>query len=212
MAISTDLELTKRISDNLVKVIDYVLEKVLKENDRIMREAFFMQRAVATTYHHTNEFFNAWDYKTKQRSKAARYGVQGAFYYSPTEEYATHSGRYMKTSEPPNANNDFMGQHHGIGGKWGDSREYLADILYLGISRNIYFGGARNDKLVKGVGINAFDKLMKYMGARKLASWINEGFSKYEIAYHFHSYPTNRPLYQPLETVNWRKTSGRLIF
>lgn len=178
MAITTEWELKSQIQSKLVKVVEYLMLQILKENNKIMREAFLTRRQNATVYQHTDEFFNAWDYKAEIKQK-----VHGEFYYSPTEEYATHDGRYMATSEPPNASNDFMGQHHGIGGIWGDSREYLADLLYLGIRRSIYNGGKRV------AGINAFNSLVKAVGKRKFATWVNEGFKRNGISYHFHSYP-----------------------
>ena len=176
------VQLRQKIGNDLVKVVDYVLEKILEENERTIREAFLTNRGNPSVYQRTNEFYQAWDYKTKANAMSRKQAVQGEFYYSPTAEYATH-GHYMKTSEPPNASNDFMGQHHGIGGIWGDSREYLADILYKGISYNIYLG-----KKVKG--INAFDKLVKRIGKRKFANWVNEGMDKYHIKYIRHSYPS----------------------
>ena len=74
-----------------------------------------------------------------------------------------------------------MGQHHGIGevkngpnaGKfYGDSREYLADIIYQGLAGDIYGDGFWTEKR------DAFERLLKIVGKRNFNKWMIEAMNE----------------------------------
>lgn len=184
-----DRELEKMLQDPLKIAVEYVVQKILDTNeDEIAKIVYAVYDP--TNYERTGEFQKAWDKIVTTKTGSSGATVEGSFFYAP--------GGNRMSSQPPSPTNGNMGVHHGIStsgmgkfrtngqmtskkerseGQWGDSREYLADIIYQGLSGDIYGEGAWTKKR------NAFDALVKYIGKQRMKQWFEAGLNKAGLNY-----------------------------
>lgn len=161
-------QLRQMLKDPLRKVVDYILDMIYKENESQISQIVY---AVYNpdTYERTGEFREAWDTAVHSTSAISKF-VEGQFFYKPDS---------MSVVAPHPANNN-MGIHHGIGKNGGDSREYLADIIYQGLSGYVYGNGVWTNKR------DAFSALVKYVGKKRFKQWFESGMSEAGLDYKRH--------------------------
>ena len=140
----------------LVFALDYVLGKIYEKNadviERIIYRAYSPQ-----TYERTHEFKDAWG---NDKPKVTGNHIRGKFEYEPDNMEAN-----------PPTNDMPMGQHYGVG-SWGDSREYLAEIIYEGLAGPAFGDGSWRKKR------DAWDLLCKEVDGDVIAKWFAEGCTK----------------------------------
>ena len=162
-------ELKQMLLTPLKEAVKIVMNKILEQNyDSILRVVYNANgRPLYPNYYEsTTEFLNAWDIAVHS-SKVVGHDIRGDFFYKPSE----------MESIPPNENNNYMGQHHGVGkvetgpnagNFYGDSREYLADIIYEGAAGHIFGTGYWTRKR------SAFNDLIKIVGKQNFNKWMME--------------------------------------
>ena len=181
-----DDELKKMLLIPLKEAVKILMKKILDQNyDSILRVVYNApgRPLYPNCYESTTEFLDAWDVAVHS-AKHIGHDIQGDFFYKP-------SG--METSSPPNEDNNFMGQHHGIGANitgsmdsphfgefYGDSREYLADIIYQGLAGPIYGDGYWRRKR------DAFNDLVKTVGKRNFNKWMVEAMEEVGLKVQSH--------------------------
>lgn len=155
-----DTELERLLREPLKEAVDYVVQKIWNENREIIEQIIYRSEA-PEYYQRTGEFKNAWETLTTVKTGDGN-TVEGNFFYAPNLMSATpaddapnHMGQHYgvgDTSGSTNGNNNFRanGQMRSkaerSGGQYGDSREYLADIIYQGLAGDIYGKGAWTKK------------------------------------------------------------------
>ena len=117
-----DDSLSSAITDRLKIAVQYVVDRILTENDSTILDVVYSTYA-PSVYQRTFEFKKAWDTKVGSMKKY----VEGEFFYDSRE----------LTVDPE------IGQHASVVSK--DSvAEYMADILYEGAMGCIYRPTKRN--------------------------------------------------------------------
>lgn len=162
-------ELTTLLKDPLKIAVNYVVDKIEYEN-RIQINLILYGRSAPENYERTYEFERAWDTAVHSTS-AVGHTVEGQFFYSPSD----------MSSTPPNEENNYMGQHHGVDDSWGDSRAYLADIIYQGLAGPAYGDGYWRQKR------DVFSALLKYIGKARMKQWFEEGMAQSGLDYKRHN-------------------------
>ena len=148
--------------------VQYILNELLKENKDLIQQIVYDAYS-PVVYERTNEFKNdAWDVSTKKDNAGPN--VKGEFEYYP---------KGMKTVD------SVTGQHASVlTGK--DMRDYLADIIYQGVTDSLFGDGPWTQPR------NAFAELDKWMDSRKLRKLMETGMRKAGLSYEFHKFPTKR--------------------
>lgn len=157
MKIRNEKQLEKALMKPLYDTVDYVLHKILVLNKEVIQKIVYDTSSSSDWYIQSGEFKKAWGKKNTMDGSH----VKGSFYYSP---------ELMKY-------NPTLGQHGTpdfvtASSKAGDAREYLAEIIYEGISRDIF----HNDRPRKGK--DAWDILIKEVGRYNMKKWIKEGMQQ----------------------------------
>lgn len=117
-----DDSLSSAITDRLKIAVQYVVDRILTENDSTILDVVYSTYA-PSEYQRTGEFQKAWDTKVDSMKKY----VEGEFFYDSRE----------LTVDPE------IGQHASVVSK--DSvATYMADILYEGAMGCIYRPTGRN--------------------------------------------------------------------
>ena len=117
-----DDSLSSAITDGLKIAVQYVVDRILEENDSTILDVVYSTYS-PSVYQRTGEFQKAWDTKVSSMKKY----VEGEFFYDSRE----------LTVDPE------IGQHASVVSK--DSvAEYMADILYEGAMGCIYRPTKRN--------------------------------------------------------------------
>lgn len=166
-------ELKKVLEVPLKIAVKILMEKILQQNYECILKVVYAapgRPLYPNYYESTTEFLNAWDIAVHSSKAIKSSDIQGSFFYKPSE----------MQSIPPNEENNYMGQHHGIGGHWGDSREYLADIIYQGLSGPIYGDGYWRKKR------DAFNELVKIVGIRNFSKWFKEAMQEVGLTVKSH--------------------------
>lgn len=196
MAITNDEALVRALKEPLKQAVDYVVQKIWNEN-REQIEQIIYRANTPQDYQRTEEFKNAWSTLATAKTGIGGATVEGSFYYAPNE---------MPTATPPSASNNYMGQHYGVGdtasstngdthfrangkmrskaeragGEWGDSRAYLAEIIYQGLAGPAFGDGYWRKKR------DAFEALLKYIGKQRMKQWFEEGMTYAGLDYKRH--------------------------
>ena len=161
--ITSESALKKELLLLLTKIADYAAQKVWNEN-RAQIEQTVYQSYVPKDYNRTGEFKEAWDTAAYNDGNKAT----GKMFYTP--------GQMRIGSTDPDSV-DF-GQHVSIT-DGGPSAEYLADIIYYGISGDAWrWDVGKRD---------AWDALNKVVGRRKMKQYIEEAFKFYGVEYEAHN-------------------------
>lgn len=163
-------ELTRMLKDPLRVAVDYVVQKIWNEN-REQIEQIIYRANTPQNYQRTEEFKNAWNTLSTSKTGPSGATVEGNFFYAPNE---------MQVANPPSEENNYMGQHYGTGKDFGDSRAYLADIIYQGLAGPAYGDGYWRRKR------DAFGALLKYIGKARMKKWFEEGMSVAGLDYKRH--------------------------
>ena len=187
-----DTELERLLREPLKEAVDYVVQKIIDTNEAEISKIVYAAYD-PINYERTGEFQRAWDTIVTTKTGDSGATVEGSFFYAP--------GGNRMSSQPPSPANGNMGIHHGIStrgtgkfrsngqmasqkerseGQWGDSREYLADIIYQGLAGDIYGNGAWTKKR------DAFDALVKYIGKQRMKQWFETGMEKAGLSYVRH--------------------------
>ena len=160
-------DLKQMLKAPLKVAVRILMEKILDANkEAINTVVYFDKTGTPNYYENTYEFLDAWDIAVHDSKAIKTSDVQGSFFYAPKK----------MSSNPPYVDDDHvyhMGQHHGIGGEWGDSREYLAEILYNGIQGKKIFGDGPYAR-----ERNAYKQLIKMIGKNKFKQWMREAMEE----------------------------------
>lgn len=152
--------------DKIVAVVDYILDKITETNKEIIEEVVYGAYD-PTTYERTFEFRDAWG---AEKARASGIHVKGEFKYMPdTMHYVPEKAQHGSPSfyiDPESGNRSSHGKFRG------DAREYLAEIIYEGLSGPLFGEGAWTSKR------NAWEVLMKRLGKATMNQWIREGFAR----------------------------------
>ena len=130
----------------LEKAIDYVVKKIWEENREIVKEVVYSAYN-PVEYHRSKEFLEAWDTDTKRKGNVAT----GKFKYAPDK-----------------MNSKAVGVHQSVYEPYEDSREYLAEIIYQGLSGAIGYSASTTK-----TGKHAGKKYAKNTQAFHDAPWAN---------------------------------------
>ena len=165
-----DAQVQAMLMPILKKAVDYVVQKIWNENRELVRKIVY-ETYQPEEYNRTGQFKEAWDNKVEITGDT----VTGEFYYEPDK---------LET----------YGNHHAsiIDGQPID--EYLADIIYEGLSGAIYQEGyAKNSARFKGQAWtrkrNVWNALIKSIKVNKMRRWFEEGLQRQGINYTRHKSP-----------------------
>lgn len=167
MVINRERKLQEVLGKAVEGAVQYVLKEIMKENQEQIQRIVYDAYA-PVIYQRTHEFKNAWDEKTNRTTNDKH--IEGEFFYSPDK---------MPTVNPQ------LGQHASFT-TGADMREYLADIIYQGVTDSLFGPGPWTQER------NAFKALDNWLGKQKMKNLIQEGFRRNGINYKFHRYPTKR--------------------
>lgn len=174
--------LRRELKKDLQKVVDYVVQKIWNENREIIRHTVYLA-GTPTTYNRTMQFLEAWDTISSWRvgHTAGGADARGTFYYKPSEMHSDSQNGI-------NPNSYSFGQHIGIAGKYRgeDSAEYLAEIIYEGISGNSAWGDRSHWSHRKR---DAYQDLIDRIGRRNLKNWIMDGMRHVGLSFLSHNAP-----------------------
>lgn len=140
--------------------VDYVVQKIWNENREIVRQVVY-EAYTPKQYERTGEFKEAWDTDTSVYGNKAH----GEFRYNPESLTIGSNGQHSSIFDGAS------------------SRDYLADIIYQGLSGAIYEKGyakdsARFQDQAWAQKRNAWEVLERKVGVRKIKQWMKEGFNK----------------------------------
>lgn len=146
-------ELKKTLKTPLIEAVDYVMQKIWNENREVIRKIVY-GAGLPTEYDRTDEFRNAWSYEWHSRPKTDAF-VEYEFFYdwallNINRKNAQHgSPEWLSTYQ--------------------DVRPYLADIVYGGLSGDLFGDGYWREER------NAWSELLHRIGKRNLTNWFKEG-------------------------------------
>lgn len=153
MQARNDDEVRAMIIPDLKNVVDYVVQKIWNDNRELVREIVYAAYS-PVEYNRTGDFKEAWDTDVSSGGSA----VHGVFKYAP----------------------DLMSPHTSM---WSgeDIREGLAKIIYQGLAGDFtgrYKYASDNPGFAGQAwtsGRNAWSRLKKELGKRKLKSYFTAG-------------------------------------
>lgn len=137
--------------DKLVFVVDYILNKIYETNRDIVDRVVYCAYS-PTMYQRTDEFKEAWG--QKRSPSASGVHVKGEFEYIPDKMSTNPDLAQHASPEPP----------------YDDSRQYLADIIYYGLSGALFGNGGWRKKR------DAWNTLLNELGDDKISSFAEQGF------------------------------------
>lgn len=140
--------------DVLVQVVNYILDEIYKQNTEVVNRIVYTAYN-PSEYQRTYEFRDSWG---TDGAKASGIHVKGEFKYLP--EKMTYNPELAQHGSPD--------WYHGVHG--GDARTYLADIIYDGLSGNLFGNGQWRKSR------DAWDALLKEVGVNNIAKWTKQGF------------------------------------
>lgn len=164
-----DRELMALIIPQLEKVVEYMVEQIWKENQDIVEQIVYGAYS-PVDYNRTGEFKEAWDTKTSSDTYTGK--ATGEFKYAPE--------KMSVGASPTDYGSSTYGQHaSAVSGV--DSRRYLADIIYQGLSVPAFghgtIEGAWHDKR------NAWKELQKRIGITKIRQYFEEGMRRNGLSF-----------------------------
>lgn len=163
---TNNAQLQAAIIADTKNVVDYVVQKIWSDNRELIRQMIY-DGYQPEVYERTGEFKEAWDTDVKTLHNY----VQGEFKYDP---------RLLTVNED-------NGQHSSLV----DGRamtEYLAEVIYDGLSGAIYESGYAHDsdRFKNQAWANkrdVWDALNNKLGKKTLRQYFEEGMRKQGIAY-----------------------------
>lgn len=153
MEIRNNAQLRHAMMPVLRGVVDYILNQIAILNEEKIEEVVYAAYN-PIEYERTYEFKDAW---TVNMGRIHNKDVSGSFSYDPSK---------MSVS--------LQDYQHGSPMS-GDAREYLADIIYQGLSGPLFGQGPWCDKR------DAWDALIKAIGQKQIHQWTREGLAQYGL-------------------------------
>lgn len=142
--------------DKMVEVVNYILDKIYETNVEIIDKVVYAAYD-PVEYQRTYEFRDAWG---SDGAKVSGSHVRGEFKY--ISENMTYDSSLAQHGSP-----DYYDGPHG-----GDARAYLAEIIYDGLSGNLFGNGQWRKSR------DAWSVLLKEIDGDKIAKWAKQGFRK----------------------------------
>lgn len=168
--VKNDRELQALIIPQLEKVVEYMVDKIWEDNREVIEQIVY-EAYDPVDYNRTGEFKEAWATKTSSNVYSGK--VRGEFNYAP-EKMAVGSN-------PTEYGSSTYGQHaSAVSGA--DSRRYLADIIYQGLSGPAFGHGVETGAWHSGR--NAWKELNKRIGVNKIRKYFEEGMNKVGLKFH----------------------------
>lgn len=171
-----DAEVQAAFMPLIKKAVDYVVQKLWNENRELVRKIVY-DAYQPEQYERTGEFKEAWDTSVKSTQNV----VEGQFNYDP---------RLLTVD----------GEHHGsiIDGQ--PMTTYLAEVIYEGLSGDIYQGGyARNNPAFKSEAWaqkrDVWTALNKWFTKTKLRELFEEGMRAQGLEVQRHNVAITRTEY-----------------
>ena len=172
--ITNDAQLQAAIIADMKNVVDYVVQKIWNDNRELIRQIIY-EGYQPEVYERTGEFKEAWDTDVKTLHNY----VQGEFKYDP---------RLLTVNED-------NGQHSSLVDGT-PMTEYLAEVIYEGLSGAIYEPGyAKNSSRFKGQPWankrDVWSALLKWFNKTKLRQLFEEGMRKEGLDFIKHNVAIN---------------------
>ena len=153
--IKNDTQMRKAMAPVIKGLTEFLLDKIFSLNKEKIQEIVYNVYN-PTTYNRTGQFKEAW--KT-EITKTTRNQVEGKFSYAPEKmTYNQLEAQHGSYYQPP-----------------GDVREYLADIIYQGLSGPAFGNGPINGPWAEAR--DAFSALLDSTDGQ-FDQWVREGLSK----------------------------------
>ena len=151
-----DAQLKNMVMPDLKRVVDYVVQKIWNENRELVRKIVY-DSYEPVKYDRTGQFKEAWDTEAHITGDTAT----GEFKFDPDKL-------------------DSYDNHHASIVDGQPMQDYLADIIYEGLSGAIYQQGyARNSSRFKGQAWtkkrDVWNTLIKTLGPNKIRKFFEEG-------------------------------------
>lgn len=167
--ITNDKQLLEAFKPAFQKACHYVAEKIYETNREVVKRVVY-DAGEPEEYERTGEFLESWAV-TKDNFDNNRYAY-AKFYHRPA---AMHTGS-------PDYGSPNYAQHVGVMGDYYGraSKEYLADIIYQGLSGSAFGSGYWTKAR------NAWEVLIKDIGKMKIRAWFEEAMKAQGIELHRH--------------------------
>lgn len=179
--IRSEQELGNIIYDAMKNAVEYTMVKLFQENEDLIQK-YVYNAFDPEWYPRTGEFLDAWNYKVKKTSdhhnvSSASGRVRGEFYYDPGVMHYNPSQAQHGT---PTRDQLYYRQPSPetwaeVEKRWGDAREYLADILYEGKSGPLFGDGAWRKKR------DAWTPLIGKLDRGRIFTWFEEGMAQQKL-------------------------------
>ena len=168
--ITNNSALQAAIIADMKNVVDYVVQKIWNDNRELIRQIIY-EGYQPEVYERTGEFKEAWDTDVKTLHNY----VQGEFKYDP---------RLLTVNED-------NGQHSSLVDGTAMT-EYLAEVIYEGLSGAIYEPGyAKNSSRFKGEAWankrDVWSALLKWFNKTKLRQLFEEGMRQQRMNFIRHN-------------------------
>lgn len=164
-----DKQLQDALMAPLKNAVDYVVQKIWNENRELIRKMIY-DGYQPSEYQRTGEFKEAWDTDVKTVQNV----VQGEFKYDP---------RLLTVDTINHQHASIVNDEH--------MTEYLAEIIYEGLSGAIYEKGyaSESDRFAGQPWTekrNVWEQLEKWLGKNKLRQLFEEGMKREGLQYKRH--------------------------
>lgn len=156
-----DKELASYLTIPFYKVVDYLIDRVWRENRDVVRQVVY-EAGKPNWYERTNQFKESWNTRNSTQKHHGNL-VEKEFYYD-WEKMAVDREKAQHGS-PPYVDN------------YQDVRPYLADIIYQGLSGDLFGDGYWRKAR------DAWKHLVEAVGKKKVHKWIKEAFDMYGFDY-----------------------------
>ena len=148
----------------LQEAVNYVTQQILEQNRQLVEEIIYGSYS-PTEYQRTEVFKEEWSTGSKTISSQSK--IEGTFQYDP---FPSHMGIW--DGEPID--------------------EYLAEIIYDGLSGAIYEPGyAKDSERFAGQAWtdkrSVWDALNKWLGVRKMRELLSQGMDSVGLKYQWHN-------------------------
>lgn len=163
--IRNEQELINVIVPKLKEAVNYIVQKILEENQELIKTLIY-ESYTPVEYERTGEFKEAWNTSVKSQGR----NIEGEFKYNPTNMSFGDNGQHSSL----------------VNGT--DVREYLANIIYEGLSGAIYQKGyAKNFERFSGElwteKRDVWAQLNKWLSDSQFRKIFEEGMTKAGISW-----------------------------
>lgn len=160
-----DRELANLLLPSLKKVARYIAEKIQEENKVLVQQIVY-DAYKPSTYNRSGEFKEAWSVSTEENY--ARNNVSATFEYDPSK---------LTTGSINPEDSDF-GQHiSATSGR--EMTDGLAEVIYQGLAGPAFGAGPQTGAWARKR--DAWNRLLKVVGKRKINDWFIAGCNMYGL-------------------------------